>query len=124
MSYSSKKAPRRDSVPDLTNAKADLQQDARPSGKQSDQEECVGKGTRAVTPSAGGPGKHYRDVDREIGTRVQIAQNLKGTGTLKDPLGSYRVRVFPPVQNPDGVKNRSGVNKAPGRRSPTTAPIA
>lgn len=126
MSYSSKKAPGRDSVADLTNAKSDLNKDVKVSGKESNQEQFTGTGARSVTPSAtsGGAGKRYSEVDREVGTRVQMATNSKGSTTLKDALNTYRSKTYPAVQNPDPVKDRSGVNKAPGRRSQTTAPTS
>jgi len=125
MSYSSKKAPGRQSVADLTNANSQ-KSSIKASGKESNQEQFTGTGSKSVKPAAvsGGAGKRYSEVDREVGTRVQMAQNGKGSGTLKDALNTYRSKTYPAVQNPDGVRNRSGVNKAPGRRSPTTAPTS
>jgi hypothetical protein len=121
MAYSSAKSPKRGNT---TDPKGVLQKDAKPSGKESNQEQFTGTGSKTVRPSgSGGAGKRYSDTDREVGTRVQMADNQKGTGKLKDPLGSYRQRLYPATKNPDPVQNRSGVNKAPGRRSPTTAPI-
>src|SRR6185312_11532306 len=110
MAYSSKKAPGRDSLADLTNPKSDLQSDAKVSGKESNQEQFTGKGTRTVAPStSGGLGKRYTDVTRESGNQVQLAKNEKGTSDLKDPLNAYRSKIYPAVQNPDPIKNRSGV---------------
>jgi hypothetical protein len=117
-----KKAPAR---ANLTNPKSALQNDAKASCKESNQEQFTGRGTKTETPSkSGGAGKRYSDVDREVGTRVQFADNTKGTNSVKNPLNSYRSKVLAAVQNPDSIKDRSGVNTAPGRRSPTTAPIA
>jgi hypothetical protein len=121
VAYSSQKSPKR---ANLANPATALQNDAKASGKESKQEQFTGRGTRTVKPStSGGAGKRYSDVDRELGSRVQFADNQKGTSTVKNPLNSYRARLYPPVKNADPVQNRSGVNKAPGRRSPTTAPI-
>jgi hypothetical protein len=123
MAYSTPKSPGRDSVAQQTNAKADLQNDAKKSsGKASNQEQFTNRGTRPVQPTTGGKGMRYMDTDRQIGSRVQFAKNEKGTSDLKNPLNSYRAKIYPAVQNPDPVKDRSGVNKAPGRRAPNTGP--
>jgi hypothetical protein len=118
--YSTKKAPARKN---LSDPKAALQSDVKAGGsKQSNQENFTGTGTKTIRPAtSGGAGKRYSDTDREIGTRVQFADNTKGTNSVRNPLNSYRVRVYPAVVNPD-PQSRRGVNKAPGRRSPTTAP--
>lgn len=121
MAYGKTKAPTR---ANLTNPASALRADAKPSGRESNQEQFTARGSKSVSPAAisGGAGKRYSEVDREVGTRVQMAQNDKGTSTVKDPLNSYRVRVYAPVKNPDAIQNRSKVNKAPGRRSPNTGP--
>jgi hypothetical protein len=119
MAYSSQKSPKR---ANLANPATALQNDAKASGKESKQEQFTGRGTRTVKPTSGGAGKRYSDTDREVGTRVQMADNQKGSATLKNALNTYRVRVYAPVKNPDRVANRSGVNKAPGRRAPNTGP--
>jgi hypothetical protein len=121
MAYSSAKSPKRGNTAD---PKGVLQKDAKASGKESKQEQFTGRGTRTVKPTSGGAGKHYRDTDREIGTRVQMADNAKGTNSVKNPLNSYRSKVLAAVKNPDSIKDRSGVNKAPGRRAPNTGPNA
>jgi hypothetical protein len=121
MAYSSQKSPRH---ANLANPATALQKDAKASGKESNQERFTGTGSKSVKPSgSGGAGKRYSDTDREIGTRVQFADNQKGSTTVKDALNTYRQRLYPAVKNPD-PQSRSGVNKAPGRRSPTTAPNA
>jgi hypothetical protein len=120
MAYSTQKSPKR---ANLSDTKAALQSDVKAGGsKQSNQEHFTGTGTKTIRPAtSGGAGKRYSDTDREIGTRVQFADNTKGTNSVRNPLNSYRVRVYPAVVNPD-PQSRRGVNKAPGRRSPTTAP--
>jgi hypothetical protein len=119
VAYSKTKAPLR---ANLSNPKNALQSDIKIAGKESNQEQFTGRGIKAVTLTSGGPGKHYRETDREIGTRVQFAENQKGSSTVKDPLNTYRVRIYPAVKNPDPVQNRSGVNTAPRRRSPNSGP--
>jgi hypothetical protein len=119
VAYSTKKSA---GHADNSNPKGVLQKDAKASGKQSNQEQFTGRGTKTVRPAtSGGAGKRYSDIDRELGTRLQMAPNSKGTADLKDPLGSYRVKLYAPVKNPD-PQSRSGVNKAPGRRSPNSGP--
>jgi hypothetical protein len=122
MAYSKTKAPTR---ANLSNPASALRADAKPSGRESNQEQFTARGTKTVKPSgSGGAGKRYSDVDREVGTRVQFADNQKGSATLKDALNTYRQRLYPAVKNADRVANRSGVNKAPGRRAPNTGPNA
>jgi hypothetical protein len=122
MAYSKNKAPGR---ANLASPAAALKSDVKASGKESKQEQFSGTGSKTVKPStSGGAGKRYSDVDRELGSRVQFADNQKGTSTVKNPLNSYRARLYPPVKNADPVQNRSGVNKAPGRRAPNTGPNA
>jgi hypothetical protein len=122
MAYSKNKAPGR---ANLASPAAALKSDVKASGKESKQEQFSGTGSKTVKPStSGGAGKRYSDTDRELGSRVQFADNQKGTSTVKNPLNSYRARLYPPVKNPDAVANRSGVNKAPGRRAPNTGPKA
>jgi hypothetical protein len=119
--YSTKKAPARKN---LSDPKAALQSDVKAGGsKQSNQENFTGTGTKTIRPAtSGGAGKRYSDTDREIGTRVQFADNTKGTNSVKNPLNSYRSKVLAAVKNPDSVANRSGVNTAPRRRSPNSGP--
>jgi hypothetical protein len=121
VAYSTQKSPRR---ANLANPATALQNDAKASGKESKQEQFTGRGTRTVKPTSGGAGKRYSDTDRELGTRLQMADNAKGTNSVKNPLNSYRSKVLAAVKNPDSVANRSGVNKAPGRRAPNTGPNA
>jgi hypothetical protein len=122
MAYSKTKAPGRANLASPATA---LKNDIKTGGKESNQEQFSGNGSKTIKPSgSGGAGKRYSDIDRELGTRMQLADNAKGTNSVKNPLNSYRSKVLAAAQNPDVVKNRSGVNKAPGRRAPNTGPNA
>jgi hypothetical protein len=123
MAYSKNKAPGR---ANLASPAAALKSDVKASGKESKQEQFSGTGSKTVKPStSGGAGKRYSDTDRELGSRVQFADNQKGTSTVKNALNAYRSLTYPPVINPDPLSGkRSGVNKAAGRRAPNTGPNA
>jgi hypothetical protein len=129
--YSTKKAPARKN---LSNPKANIDNAKKQVKKQSVQQQFAPEGARAVKPdSVGSTGKRYTGVTRTLSSQdsmgriaapvMQLAQNDKGTGVVKNARNAYRSLTYPPVINPDPLSGkRSGVNKAPGRRSPTTAP--
>lgn len=111
MAYDSNKAPGRDAdQTDTTDFNA-------PSKTASNQERMTGTGARRQMVSTGNEdAPTFKGKQRVVGNQVKMSANPYGSDTLKNPLNTYKRRDYPAVSNPDPVKNRTGNNKAPGRK--------
>lgn len=118
MGYADKKAPKRDSLSDMTNPKSDLNSDVKLRGNASKQEQSTGRGAkREAVTSKNAERTGYTGADRVVGNLAKIGPNTKGTDTLKDPLNAYRSKTMPAVENTDPKPNRTNSTKAPGRNT-------